>query len=94
MTLLAIKRACRAIAKGLFSLLMLPLIGLTSLLGGCDQIKGMFDRFKLKQDTIIVERSPDRAYEHLFPYYVELCALSQWETEDGRRGNPFGHAVM
>ena len=73
---------------------MLSLIGLTGLLGGCDQIEGIFDRFKLKQDAIIVERSPDRAYEHLFPYYVELCALSQWETKDGRRGNPFGHAVM
>ena len=73
---------------------MLSLIGLTGLLGGCDRSEGIFDRFKLKQDAIIVERSPDRAYEHLFPYYVELCALSQWETKDGRRGNPFGHAVM
>jgi hypothetical protein len=95
MTRLAIRRACGGIAKGLRGKLMLVLlIGLIGLLGGCDQIKGIFDRFKLKQDTIIVERSPDRAYEHLFPYYVELCALSQWETKDRRRGNPFGHAVM
>lgn len=86
--------ARRGIVGSSCGLLVLSLIGLTGLLGGCDRIEGILDRFKLKQDAIIVERSPDRAYEHLFPYYVELCALSQWETKDGRRGNPFGHAVM
>ena len=75
-------------------LMLFLLIGLTGLLGGCDQIKGMVDRFKLKQETIIVERRPDRAYEHLFPYYLELCTLSQFSRRDGRRGNPFGHALM
>ena len=55
---------------------------------------GLFDRFRLKPDDVIVERRPDPAYEQLFPYYVELCTVSQVRRRDGARGNPFGHAAM
>lgn len=74
--------------------MLVLLLGPLALLSGCDQIQGLVDRFRLKPDQIIVERSPDLESEHLFPYYVELCTLSQWEKVGGRRGNPFGHALM
>jgi hypothetical protein len=51
-------------------------------------------RFMLKPDDIIVERRPDPAYDQLFPYYVELCAISQWSSKTGRQGGVTGHAVM
>ena len=51
-------------------------------------------RFMLKPDDIIVERRPNPAYDQLFPYYVELCAISQWSSKTGRRGGVTGHAVM
>jgi hypothetical protein len=55
---------------------------------------GLFERFRLKPDSVIVERQPDVLYEQLFPYYVELCTVSQVRRLDGSRGNPFGHAAM
>jgi hypothetical protein len=68
---------------------------LVLLLAGCGDATAVLQRFLLKTDDIIVERRPDPVYEHLFPYYVELCALSQWSRVDGQgRGNPFGHALM
>ena len=71
------------------------LVALTLLLGGCGENGGgLLARFFLKPDQIITERTPDPAYDRLFPHYVELCALSQWSRKDGGRGNPFGHAVM
>jgi hypothetical protein len=70
------------------------LIGLTFLISGCGEDGGFLGRLLLKPDRIIVERTPDPAYDQLFPYYVELCALSQWSLREGGRGNPFGHAVM
>ena len=30
----------------------------------------------------------------MFPYYVDLCTVSQTRRMDGFRGNPFGHAAM
>jgi hypothetical protein len=67
----------------------------TIFLTGCDELMSVAQRFLLNTDDIIVEQRPDPAYERLFPYYVELCTLSQWSRVDGsRRGNPFGHAVM
>ena len=70
-------------------------IALALLLSGCGENGGgLLGRFLLKPDAIITERTPDPAYERLFPYYVELCALSQWSLKEGGRGNPFGHAVM
>jgi hypothetical protein len=48
----------------------------------------------LKPDRIIVERRPDPVYERLFPYYVELCATSQFRSKLKGEGGVAGHAVM
>jgi hypothetical protein len=63
------------------------------LLSGCGD-DGIISRFMLKPDHIIVERRPDRAYEQLFPYYVELCATSQFRSKLKGEGGVAGHAVM
>ena len=63
------------------------------LLGGCGD-DGVMSRFMLKPDRIIVERRPDPAYEQLFPYYVELCATSQFRSKLKGEGGVAGHAVM
>jgi hypothetical protein len=55
---------------------------------------GPISRFMLKPDRIIVERRPDPAYEVLFPYYVELCATSQFRSKLTGPGGIAGHAVM
>ena len=69
-------------------------IGFATLLGGCVN-DGVMGRFQLKPDDVIVERRPDLAYEKLFPYYVELCAASQFRsklTDEG--GGAGGHAII
>ena len=63
------------------------------LLSGCGD-NGVVERFMLKPDRIIVERRPDPAYDHLFPYYVELCATSQFRSKLKGEGGVAGHAVM
>ena len=71
-------------------------IGVAVLLGGCIQ-DGLMDmaRFQLKPDDIIIERRPDAEYERLFPYYVELCAASQFQSKlTGEGGGPAGHAIL
>ena len=71
-------------------------IGLAALLGGCIQ-DGLMDmaRFQLKPDDIIIEHRPDAEYEKLFPYYVELCAASQFQSKlTGEGGGPAGHAII
>ncbi|MBV8336013.1 MAG: hypothetical protein JO358_11385 [Alphaproteobacteria bacterium] len=71
-------------------------VGLATLFGGCVQ-DGLMDmaRFQLKPDDIIIERRPDTAYEELFPYYVELCAASQFRSKmTGEGGGPAGHAIL
>jgi hypothetical protein len=65
----------------------------TGLLSGCGD-DGIIARFMLKPDHIIVERRPDPAYEKLFPYYVELCATSQFRPKLKGEGGVAGHAVM
>jgi hypothetical protein len=65
----------------------------TTLLSGCGE-DGVLSRFMLKPDRIIVERRPDPAYDHLFPYYVELCATSQFRSKLKGEGGVAGHAVM
>ena len=62
-------------------------------LGGCGE-DGVISRFMLKPDRIIVERRPDPAYDQLFPYYVELCATSQFRSKSKGEGGVAGHAVM
>ena len=69
-------------------------IGFVALFGGCVQ-DGVVARFQLKPDDVIIERRPDTAYEKLFPYYVELCAASQFRSIlTGEGGGPAGHAVL
>ena len=48
----------------------------------------------VEQDELIVERRPDPAYDQLFPYYAELCAVSQFRSETKGFGGIPGHAVM
>jgi hypothetical protein len=66
---------------------------LTVLLGACGQ-HGLAERFRLTPDHLLVERRPDPRYDQLFPYYVELCATSQFRSSDKGRGGVTGHAVM
>jgi len=71
-------------------------VGLVTLLGGCVQ-DGLMDiaRFQLKPGDIIIERRPDAEYERLIPYYVELCAASQFQSKlTGEGGGPAGHAIL
>jgi hypothetical protein len=65
----------------------------TSLLSGCGD-DGVMSRFMLKSDRIIVERRPDPVYDRFFPYYVELCATSQFRSKLKGEGGVAGHAVM
>ncbi|MGH7062509.1 MAG: hypothetical protein ACREET_00375 [Stellaceae bacterium] len=64
-----------------------------SLLSGCGD-DGILARLLLKPGHIIVETRPDAAYEKLFPYYVELCAGSQFRAKLTGEGGLAGHAVM
>jgi hypothetical protein len=63
-------------------------------LAGCGEDGGFLGRFLLKSNQIIIEQRPDPVYEELFPYYVDLCTISQFSRRDGRQGNPFGHALF
>jgi hypothetical protein len=76
--------------------LVFAALGLATLFAGCVQ-DGLMDmaRFQLKPDDIIVERRPDAEYEKLFPYYVKLCAASQFRSKvTGEGGGPAGHAIL
>lgn len=44
--------------------------------------------------VIIGTRRPEPAYEQLYPYYVEVCAVSQIRPIDAKKGGSAGHAVM
>ena len=93
-TRLAIFRR-REIGEGIIRrLFVVTLAVFAPLLGGCDE-DGVISRFMLKPDRIIVERRPDPVYDQLFPYYVELCAMSQIRFKATERtGGLPGHAVM
>ncbi len=72
----------------------LAMLGVSAtLLSGCGD-NGIISRFMLKPDRIIVERRPDPVYEQLFPYYVEICATSQFRSKLKGEGGVAGHAVM
>jgi hypothetical protein len=79
------KAGCRIVA--------VLLAGMTLLLSGCGD-DSIMSRFMLKPERIIVERRPDPIYEQLFPYYVELCATSQFRSKLKGEGGVAGHAVM
>jgi hypothetical protein len=57
----------------------------------CDRASG---RFVAGQDDIILERRPGLVYDQLYPYYVELCAVSQFRSKTKGTGGVPGHAVM
>jgi hypothetical protein len=84
----------RGLAAGIRRSCAAALIGWAALLDGCGE-NGLMARFQLAPEQIIVERRADAAYEALFPYYVELCAASQYRSEQsGEEGGPPGHAVL
>jgi hypothetical protein len=72
---------------------ILAMAGIALFLSGCGD-DGIISRFMLKPDRIIVERRPDPVYDQLFPYYVELCATSQFRSKLKGEGGVAGHAVM
>jgi hypothetical protein len=73
---------------------VLGVAGLVALLCGCAGVAGIAP-FQLKPGGIAVERRQDAIYEKLFPYYVELCAASQWRSKlTGESGGAAGHAIM
>lgn len=43
---------------------------------------------------VLPVRLPDPAYEALFPYYAEICAVSRFERIGIERGGSAGHAVL
>jgi hypothetical protein len=69
------------------------LAAMTLPVSGCGD-NGIISRFMLKADHIIVERRPDPVYDQLFPYYIELCATSQFRSKLKGEGGLAGHAVM
>jgi hypothetical protein len=90
---LVLPHCCRAaenLIRGCFAAIIAMF---TTLLSGCGE-DGVMSRFMLKPDHIIVERRPDPAYDQLFPYYVELCATSQFRSKLKGEGGIAGHAVM
>lgn len=80
-------------SKGARRILFFAVLGFGVLLGGCGD-DGIIARLLLKPGHIIVEHRPDTAYEKLFPYYVELCAGSQFRSKLTGEGGIAGHAVM
>ena len=85
-------RAARGVGAG-WRIVAVLLAGMTLLLSSCGD-NGIISRFMLKPDHIIVERRPDPVYDQLFPYYVELCATSQFRSKLKGEGGLAGHAVM
>ena len=92
---MVLKFSCsQEIGKRSIRLALLVIVaGITFLLATCGE-NGVMSRFMLKPDRIIVERRPDPAYDRLFPYYVELCATSQFRAKLKGEGGVAGHAVM
>jgi hypothetical protein len=80
----------RRVSRGIFAV---ALAAIVLLISGCGD-NGVISRFMLKSDRIIVERRPDPVYDQLFPYYVELCATSQFRSKLKGEGGVAGHAVM
>ena len=76
------------------AIIFVALVGLLVVLASLPGIDGVISRFMLKPDRIIVERRPDRVYDVFFPYYVELCATSQFRSKLTGPGGVAGHAVM
>lgn len=52
------------------------------------------DRFLFAPSDGFAHHEPDARYEALFPYYVELCAVSQFRSKEFGPGGSPGHATM
>jgi len=50
--------------------------------------------FGAEGDRVLPVRLPEPAYEELFPYYAELCAVSRFERIGVERGGSAGHSVL
>jgi hypothetical protein len=88
------QRRCKTIlAQPLRRLFVFVVVGLAAFLGGCGE-NGIMARLMLKPDHIVIEQRPDAAYEKFFPYYVELCAASQFRSKLTGPAGVAGHAVM
>ena len=61
-------------------LLLCPLLGCALLTSRMDEVPPVVQ--------------PEPAYEELFPYYVELCAVTQYRSHEYGTGGVPGHAVM
>src|SRR5215831_6400965 len=69
-------------------------VGFAGLIVGCVH-ETVTARLQLKPDNVIIERRPDTVYEKFFPYYVELCAASQFRSNlTGEGGGVAGHAIL
>jgi hypothetical protein len=62
-----------------------------ALLAGCPRIGGPLVS---GTEAVVPVRVPDRAYEELFPYYAELCAVSRFDRLGIERGGNAGHGVL
>ena len=80
--------------RRLFAVIFVVFAGLLVVFVGLLSEDGVISRFMLKRDRIIIERRPSPVYEELFPYYVELCATSQFRSKLTGAGGIAGHAVM
>ncbi len=70
----------RGVVTRMRQVFTVALVGFAALLGGCGE-HSLLARFQLVPEHIIVECRADAAYEGLFPYYVELCAASQYQSK-------------
>jgi hypothetical protein len=63
------------------------LIGIGLLLAACS------DRVLIPPEKFVLHE-PDARYEALFPHYVEICAVTQYRSDELGTGGSPGHAVM
>jgi hypothetical protein len=82
------------VTRRLFAVIFVVFASLLVVLASLLSEDGVISRFMLKRDRIIVERRPSPVYDVLFPYYVELCATSQFRSKLTGAGGIAGHAVM
>lgn len=66
---------------------VVALIGAAWILSSCS------DRVLIPPEKF-VHHEPDARYEALFPHYVEVCAVTQYRSEQMGMGGSPGHAVM
>ncbi|MGH2395831.1 MAG: hypothetical protein ACRDFW_02355 [bacterium] len=87
-------KLAKCIIVAVFVVLGVVLASVVALFLGLGNENAIARRFMLKPDDIIVEQRPDPAYDQLFPYYVELCTTSQWNSKAKGPGGVTGHAGM